>query len=106
LFEKWPFFLLAAASCVVTFLAQRGEAVVALERHPLGLRLENALVSYASYLAKAIWPASLAVIYPLPKQITWTQVVAAGVVLGAISWLVWRARRGLFGCRHSRHIPR
>jgi Flp pilus assembly protein TadD, contains TPR repeats len=89
--EKWPFFLLTLASCVVTYLAQRGDAVVALSKHPLGLRVANALVSYLNYLLKAIWPSNLAVIYPLPKQLPWMQVGVAAVVLFMISWLAWRA---------------
>ncbi len=91
--EKWPFFLLAAASCVVTFLVQRAEAVLTLDRLPLDLRLENALVSCVSYLLKTFWPADLAVIYPLPKQIPWAQTILAASVLVAISWSLWHVRR-------------
>jgi protein O-mannosyl-transferase len=91
--EKWPFFLLAAASCVVTFLAQRAEAVLTLDRHPLDLRIKNAVVSCVSYLLKTIWPTDLAVIYPLPNQIPWAQTILAASVLAAISWCLWRARR-------------
>jgi protein O-mannosyl-transferase len=66
--EKIPFFLLAAASCVVTFIAQRqGGAVVALTRLSLPLRLENAFVSYARYLGKTFWPTALATPYPHPE---------------------------------------
>src|SRR4029077_1657293 len=36
--EKWPFFLLAIASCVVTFRAQLAEAVVPLDRFPVPVR--------------------------------------------------------------------
>ena len=66
LFEKWPFFALPAASCVVTFLAQHhGGAVASLENVPLDYRLENVPVAYADYLLKMFWPAHLAVFYPL-----------------------------------------
>jgi protein O-mannosyl-transferase len=90
--EKWPFFLLTAASCVVTYLAQRTEAVVPLDQAPLGLRLGNALVSYAGYLWKMIWPADLAVLYPLRDHIPGWQVPAAAGVLAVVSWCAWRAR--------------
>src|SRR5208283_6070824 len=57
--EKWPFFLLAGLSCLVTFVAQRnGEAIVPLENYPAGLRLENSLTAYAEYLLKTIWPVN------------------------------------------------
>ena len=48
---KMAVFLLAVISCVITYLAQRhGEAVMTLQRFPLPLRIENALISYARYL--------------------------------------------------------
>lgn len=91
--EKIPFFALTIASCIMTFLAQRAEAVVSLEQHPLGLRLANALVSYVEYLAKAVWPTKLAIIYPLPNQIPFWQIAVAAVILALISFLVWIARK-------------
>ena len=92
--EKWPFFALAAASCVVTFVAQqRGEAVAPLEKYPLSSRIENAAVAYVKYLFNSVYPVNLAVIYPLPKEIPWVQVVGAMMVLAVISWVIWRARR-------------
>jgi tetratricopeptide (TPR) repeat protein len=97
--EKWPFFLLTVASCIVTFLAQRAEAVVSIERYPLNLRLGNALLSYVLYLGKAIWPTKLAIVYPLQNQLPWAAVLAAVVFLAFITWLAWRMRR-----RHS-YLP-
>jgi tetratricopeptide (TPR) repeat protein len=91
--EKLPFFALTIASSIVTFLAQRSEAVVSLEQRPLGLRITNALVAYAEYLGKTIWPTKLAVIYPLPNQIPVWEIGVAAAVLVAISCLVWRARK-------------
>jgi len=92
--EKWPFFLLAAISCAVTFIAQkRGEAVVPLEFCPLPLRIENAAVAYVTYLVNCVYPVNLAVIYPLPKEIPLGRVAGAVAVLVTISWLVWRARQ-------------
>lgn len=96
--EKWPFFLLTAASSVVTFLVQSqqgGNAVASLEMVPLHYRFYNTLISYGRYLLKTIWPVDLAVIYPLPEHVAWMNaaaaVSAAGLLL--ISWLVWRGGR-------------
>ena len=62
LLEKWPFFLLLTASCLVTLLAQRhGQALASFEQIPLNQRLENASVAYGLYLLKMIWPVHLAV---------------------------------------------
>jgi tetratricopeptide (TPR) repeat protein len=93
LLEKWPFFLLAAAACVITVIAQQDAAMAPLQRVPLGLRLENIVTAYVGYLWKTIWPARLAVFYPLPKQVPFLEVVLAAAVLAAISILVW-AQRG------------
>ncbi len=92
-FEKWPFFLLVIISCAVTFLAQRNDAVASLVKVPLWLRFENAIMAYMGYLVKTIWPAHLAVFYPLPKHISWILLSMAAGGLLAISALVWRARR-------------
>ncbi len=96
--EKWPFFLLAAVSCVVTFLVQSqrsGDAVASLELVPLHYRFCNALASYGIYLLKLVWPVGLAVFYPLPDRLTWILMVAtvSGVVLVIISSFVWRMGR-------------
>ena len=61
--EKMPFFVLTAASCVATMLAQ--EEVFATSFKPdFAQRVGNALVSYAAYLGETIYPMHLAVLYP------------------------------------------
>jgi protein O-mannosyl-transferase len=90
---KWPFFILTAISCTVTFLVQRKEAVATLQDHSIGIRLSNALVSYLRYLLKTFWPADLALIYPLPNSFPLWQAAASAAVLAAISMFVWLRRR-------------
>ncbi len=91
--EKWPFFLLAAISCVVTFLAQREQAVVSLQQYAFNLRLENAVTSYADYIFKAIWPVNLAIFYPLPAQFSTVQVAPSAAALAAVLLFAWRWRK-------------
>jgi len=91
--EKWPFFLLAALSATVTFLAQRSEAVASLAKVPLTLRFENAIVAYGAYLVKTIWPVRLAVFYPLAKHIAWQLTATVAAVLLLVSAAAWRRRR-------------
>ena len=80
--EKTPLLGLAAASSVVTFIVQqRGGSVVPFERAPLDLRVENALVSYVTYIGKMLWPAGLAAFYPLTASIPRWQVIGAALVL-------------------------
>jgi tetratricopeptide (TPR) repeat protein len=90
--EKWPFFLLAAASGTVTYFAQRSSAVLSLAHDPLSLRLGNAALAYVKYLLNTAWPVDLAVIYPLPGQLEWPRVAVAVAALAAISCLAWRQR--------------
>jgi Tfp pilus assembly protein PilF len=94
LVEKIPFFALSLASCVVTFIAQKsGGAVAAFESLPFGARLENALVSYAAYLVKFIWPAALSPIYPHPTHWDTWRVVGSALLLLVLSAAAWLTRR-------------
>jgi protein O-mannosyl-transferase len=94
LFEKLPFFFLAAAVSVVTFLVQRqAGAVMGAERLAIGARVENALISYGRYLGKLFWPRDLAVYYPHPGQWPLGKVALAGGVIVGLSVLAWVQRR-------------
>jgi tetratricopeptide (TPR) repeat protein len=86
--EKIPFFVLALGSSIVTILAQTtGGAVRNLASISMGARLENALVSYARYLGKTVWPARLSVLYPHPGH--WpAEVVAVSLAVVATGFLV------------------
>ncbi|HUU50990.1 MAG TPA: tetratricopeptide repeat protein [Nitrospinota bacterium] len=67
IWEKIPLFALSFLSSIVTFFArQHGGAVKSLELFLLNIRIENALISYLSYIGKMIWPFNLAVFYPHP----------------------------------------
>ncbi|HON96439.1 MAG TPA: glycosyltransferase family 39 protein [Deltaproteobacteria bacterium] len=85
--EKVPLFALAAASSVVTFVAQaRGGAMSGLELTPMGSRLANAVTAYAAYIGKMLWPMDLAVFYPYPASID------PLAVLGSLALLVLEDR--------------
>jgi tetratricopeptide (TPR) repeat protein len=84
--EKLPLVLLAAAASAVTFAVQRrAGAVVSTADVPIPLRVENAIVAYASYLWSTLWPTHLAVFYPLHAPIPAWQIAAAAAALVAIS---------------------
>ncbi len=93
LVEKIPFFLLTALSCVITYWAQSHGAVRTLAAVPLIYRLENTPVAIASYLLKMIWPADLAIIYPMPDSIPAATIVASVVVLIFITFAAWQMRK-------------
>jgi Flp pilus assembly protein TadD len=93
-FEKTPFFLLAAAACIVTVFAQQGSGVVVpLAWAPLHYRFINAVISYLDYFLKILWPANLAVMYPLSAHLPRIQFFAATGFLIVVSRWVWGARR-------------
>ena len=93
LLEKLPLFALAAASCVITVKSQLAVGGIN-EQFALGARLENAIVSYARYLAKAVWPSNLAPFYPHPAgSLPAWQVGAALFVLIAVSATAIALRR-------------
>jgi tetratricopeptide (TPR) repeat protein len=92
--EKIPFFALALAASVVTFVVQsHGGAVAGGERLPLGARGGNALISYCRYLGKMFWPTDLAVFYPHPGYWPMGKVLLAAALLLGISALLLTQRR-------------
>jgi tetratricopeptide (TPR) repeat protein len=92
LLEKWPFFALAAVSCVVTFFAQKnGGAMVSMARVPLDYRIENAPIAVVRYVFKLFWPSDLSAIYLL-GHIEWWQAIlsASGLILVSAAAWCWR----------------
>jgi Tfp pilus assembly protein PilF len=85
--EKLPLFCLAAASMVITLIAQsQGGAVRTFVQVPVSLRLSNAIVSYAKYLFRTVWPSDLVVYYPFSRTgVPVWEVMCAVVLLIAIS---------------------
>ena len=60
LIEKAPMLILSAGASVVTYVVQhRGGAVSSLDEIPLGMRIGNAVISYATYLVQMVLPANL-----------------------------------------------
>jgi len=92
--EKIPFFVFAATSSVVTFIAQQsGGAVRSFDILPLTVRVSNAFVSYISYIVKMIWPYNLAVLYPHPNDFPIWQAAGACLLLILISFITIRTIR-------------
>src|SRR5437667_7084143 len=92
--EKVPLFVLSAASCVATLLAQK-QALDLSIKAPLEERLGNALISYVAYVGQMIWPAHLAVLYPYPEgNLEIPQVILALLLLLMISvaFFLWRKK--------------
>jgi tetratricopeptide (TPR) repeat protein len=94
LWEKAPLLLITAVASTVAFAAQQHSgAVTTTEKLPFVVRVANALVSYVRYLAMAVWPADLAVLYPYDTHIPLWQPLAALAFLALISLAILRLRR-------------
>jgi tetratricopeptide (TPR) repeat protein len=93
--EKLPLFALSGIFVFLTFTAQRQVGATDLVgRLSLPVRVANSLVAYATYLLNAVWPYPLAAIYPYHRNLPAWQVVAAGLLLAAVTALVmWKAVR-------------
>ena len=84
LMEKSPLLLLSAASSVVTYIVQqRGGSLDPAVT--FGYNLAAAVVAYAVYLGKIIWPAGLAVFYPLPQGFSAGEVAGSLLLLAVLS---------------------
>ena len=93
--EKIPLFAMAVASSIITVLAQQwGGAMHSLDHLPMFDRVGNASVAYGVYLLKTVWPANLAVIYPLskPQPLSIAGSILALIVISAIVTLMSRKR--------------
>jgi tetratricopeptide (TPR) repeat protein len=87
--EKIPLFILALASCVITYLVQQNTGSMAnAESLPWVPRFSNALVSYISYLGKIFWPVDLALLYPYPQHMYLWKPVVSSLLLMALSVFV------------------
>ena len=94
--EKAPFFALAAADALVTLGIQAGAGAVGTAEHfPLAARAQNAVVSYARYMGKLLWPADLCALYPHPAGWPAAGVALSGGLLLALSVfaVAWGCRR-------------
>ena len=93
--EKLPLLALSAGSAVLTLKAQRaGGAINPQNSYGLSLRMENAVVSYARYIGKAVWPSHLSAFDPYPRSgVSAGQAIAATVLLLAVTVFVIVARR-------------
>ncbi len=95
LWEKIPFFALAVASSVVTFIVEERVSGVKLhETYSLQTRIINAFVAYIEYIVNMVWPVKLVVVYPHPgSSLPLWKGVVAGLALVLITILVIRKAR-------------
>jgi protein O-mannosyl-transferase len=91
--EKLPLFALSAASSIAA-LALQVHSPASVGQLPFGWRLQNALVTYVTYIGQIFWPANLAVFYPHPdNRLALWQVALAAAFLIVMTWVAFALRR-------------
>ena len=89
LIEKVPLILISIIIGIITFYSeQKAGAVITLESIPLGLRVTNAIITYAEYIKKMVWPQDLAVFYPYFNTLSASNVFLSVLILTVISSFV------------------
>ncbi len=94
--EKIPLFLLAAASCAVTyFVQQAGGATRSFVQYPIGIRLANAVAACGQYLRTLAWPSGLSFFNPHPGAglPAGAVAVALAILLPLAAWAAAGVRR-------------
>ena len=79
-YEKIPFFVLAAVSSGITCIAQQ-HAMTDIETFPFKWRIANAIVSYVRYIEKTFVPRKLAVLYPLAGNMPTLWLITLSAIL-------------------------
>ncbi len=96
--EKIPLFAMSAAASVITVIAQKAAgATRSGANFSFVIRLENAIVSYATYVWKLCWPAHLAPVYPHPGDTlaAWQIGLSATFLIGATAGVLLSRRKYL-----------
>lgn len=92
--EKLPHFGLTAFGIWITLKGQEAiNAVVQTAALPFGARASNAIVSYAAYLRKTIWPSDLAIPYPYHQHSALVVIVSIVVLLAITAFVLMQRQR-------------
>ncbi len=89
--QKVPLCIMTAVACILTYTAGESGGILAMNRLPLFFRIDNAVVSYVSYVGKMLWPAKLAVLYPYRHSLPMGHVASAIAILVVVTLLVIRS---------------
>jgi tetratricopeptide (TPR) repeat protein len=88
--EKVPLLILSAIASVTVYVVQHHAGTTqSFVRYPLLYRIENAMVVYAVYIGKMLWPSNLAIFYPHQhKNLPAWQIIGAALLLACITTAV------------------
>ncbi len=89
--EKWPLFVLTIAGIAAAAIGQRSLNAIQVSL-PLGERIANAFVAYATYVGKLFVPIDMALPYPL-VPVSIAAAILPLLLLAAITIAAYAARR-------------
>jgi len=89
--EKLPLLAISFAAAATAWLAQR--AFGAVTDTPLASRFATAVLGYAGYLEKMLWPARLAAFYPYQPRPAGVAVAMSAALLVLVTVAVWLGRK-------------
>lgn len=88
--EKTPMWILGLAGGLLAVLAHlRFDAIIPIRQVALWERILQVFHNYVFYIEKTLWPANLAILYPMEMAAPPTWALAALVALTAITYAVW-----------------
>jgi tetratricopeptide (TPR) repeat protein len=97
--EKLPFFIISFCSVYISTVSLKLTSnIISTDYVPMRLRLENAIVSYAAYIGKMVWPSKLSIYYPFPASIAVWKISASLILLVSVTIFV------LFKMRRFRYV--
>ncbi|MBU2621995.1 MAG: glycosyltransferase family 39 protein [Proteobacteria bacterium] len=96
--EKLPFFIISSYSVYISTVSLKlTRNIISTDYVPMQLRLENAIVSYAAYIGKMVWPSGLSIYYPFPASIAVWKIIASLILLVSVTiFVLFKMRRFRF----------
>jgi len=87
--EKLPFFIISSYSVYISTVSLKlTRNIISTDYVPMQLRLENAIVSYAAYIGKMVWPSGLSIYYPFPASIAVWKIIVSLIMLISVTVFV------------------
>ena len=95
LWEKMPFILLTIVSSIITYWGQKISGLIASQEYAsFFVRIQNAIISYASFLWKTVWPVNLAIWYPYEFTVPlWQFLFSSFILMGITVAVIYSVRK-------------
>ena len=94
--DKMPFLIISVIVGTITIMAQDYQgALSGLDSNPLLVSVQNAVVSYAAYLWKTVFPVGLSPFYPQTDDriVAWKVLLSSGVLVIVSVWVILQRKK-------------